>query len=140
MILRSASSWQTITADLALILFLVTAQGVGKEPIPSRQSEDRAEQVPVHAAELGVYRPATGEPVGEWLAATVTDERQVATVYIDYAPGNRGPAFAEGVRILEEAESTGVQARLIAKPGARDAVLITVSYLGVSGVGTKLDD
>ena len=32
MILRAPSSWQTITADLALILFLVTAQATVSEP------------------------------------------------------------------------------------------------------------
>lgn len=31
MILRAASGWQTATADLALILFLITAQAVREE-------------------------------------------------------------------------------------------------------------
>lgn len=137
MIVRAAAGWQTITADLALILFLVTAQFAGNDPVPPERTEHRQEAAAANSSALAVHRPATGEPVRDWLAATVTDGRQVVTISVDYAPGNRALALAEGARILEEAEAAGVPARLVATPGALDAVLVSIDYLRIGKDGTN---
>lgn len=145
MILRAASGWQTVTADLALILFLITAQAV-REPsaTPSQQETeveaetDAGEPAPVTSSALALHKPAPGESVQEWLRATVTDERQVATISIGYAPGYREEALAEGERLLAEAEAAGVAARLIAMPNSSDDILVSVDYLRPAPDGTNL--
>ena len=145
MILRAASGWQTVTADLALILFLITAQAVREPPVPSPQEEteveaeaDTEEPAPVTSSALALHKPAPGESVQEWLRATVTDERQVATISIGYAPGQREEALAEGERLLGEAEAAGVAARLIAMPNSSDDILLSFDYLRPAPDGTNL--
>ena len=145
MILRAASGWQTVTADLALILFLITAQAVREPPVPSPQEEteveaeaDTEEPAPVTSSALALHKPAPGESVQEWLRATVTDERQVATISIGYAPGQREEALAEGERLLGEAQAAGVSARRIAMPNSSDDILVSVDYLRPAPDGTNL--
>lgn len=144
MILRAASGWQTVTADLALILFLITAQAVREPPVPSQEETeveveaDTEEPAPVTSSALALHKPAPGESVQEWLRATVTDERQVATISIGYAPGQREEALVEGERLLGEAEAAGVAARLIAMPNSSDDILVSVDYLRPAPDGTNL--
>jgi hypothetical protein len=149
MILRAASGWQTVTADLALILFLITAQAVRETPGPPPEVEaeleaepeaevDVEEPAPVTSSALALHKPAPGESVHEWLLAAVTDERQVATILIGYAPGQREQALAEGERLLGEAEAAGVAARLIAMPNSSDDILVSVDYLRAAPDGTNL--
>ena len=52
MIVRAASGWQTIIADLALILFLITAQAVGKKPATQSHAEEER-QPPASSSALG---------------------------------------------------------------------------------------
>jgi hypothetical protein len=145
MILRATSGWQTVTADLALILFLITAQAVRETPAPPPVEEteiesetETEEPAPMASSALALHKPAPGESVQEWLLAAVTDERQVATISIGYTPGQRENALAEGERLLGEAEAAGVAARLIAMPNASDDILVSVDYLRTGQDGTNL--
>lgn len=138
MILRTTSGWQTITADLALILFLITAQAAvepSERPAPVA-SEKRAAAESTSA--LAVHNPARGENIADWLRDTVTDRRQVATISIEYRPGARAAALAEGDRLLEEAEGAGVEARLMVAKGAADQTVVAVDYLRSGEDGTDL--
>ncbi|MBX7481896.1 hypothetical protein [Qipengyuania qiaonensis] len=137
MIIRAASGWQTVTADLALILFLITAQAAGQKPEPqSRVDETR--QAPATSSALAVHRPAEGETVREWLLATVTDERQLATLSVSYTPGRRTEALVEAERIMAEADDAEVPMRLIAQPNTVDDLVISVDYLRTPQDGTNL--
>ncbi|WP_421992651.1 hypothetical protein [Qipengyuania sp.] len=144
MILRPTSGWQTITADLALILFLITAQAAGTNAAPAGEDETPTvvaapdAQAPVASSALALHRPVRGEEVREWLIATVTDERQVATISVGYAPHRRVEALAEGERLMAEAEAAGIAARLIAIPNRKDEVAISVDYLRMPSAGTSL--
>lgn len=144
MILRGSSGWQTITADLALILFLITAQAAGNEvstgelPMASEVGAAREAPAPVASSAMAVHRPGTGEDVRDWLIATVTDERQVATIAIAYTPERRAEALSEGERLLAVAEAAGVAARLVATPNAKAETLISVDFLRNAEDGTSL--
>jgi len=144
MILRTSSSWQTLMADLTLILFLVTAQAVATNEEPPEEKEatapntsDAEAQVPISSSALAVHRPSTGDDIGDWLATTVTDERQMATISITYAPDRRIEALIEGERLLAEAADAGVAARLIAMPDTKDETLISVDFLLKPETGTS---
>lgn len=140
MIVRAISGWQTATADLALILFLITAQAVRDEPEQATPELRQDGQVPIASSALAVHKPAPGEDVRGWLLATVTDERQVATVTVSYTPDHRDAALVEGSRLLGEAEKAGISARLVAIPDIRDDTVISVEYLRPSTHGTNLAD
>ena len=85
-----------------------------------------------------MHRPARGENISEWLAAGVSDERQVATIAIDYAPGDRNIALTEGTRLLGNADAARVTARLVLAPAARNATLVSIDYLREGEAGTDL--
>ncbi|HCS17591.1 hypothetical protein D0Y83_14780 [Qipengyuania flava] len=137
MIPRATSGWQTITADLALILFLITAQAVA-EPHEPETAPTTDTPPPDSTAALAMHRPARGENISEWLAASVSDERQVATIAIDYAPGERNIALTEGTRLLGNADAARVTARLVLAPAARNATLVSIDYLREGEAGTDL--
>ena len=88
MILRAASGWQTITADLALILFLITAQAANETPEEPAPPEPR-QSVPQGSSALALHRPKSGESTREWLLAAASDDRQGATISVGYAPTRR---------------------------------------------------
>lgn len=138
MIPRATTGWQTITADLALILFLITAQAAVD---PAERPAPVASEKPATAestSALAVHYPARGEDISEWLRDTMIDRRQVATISIEYAPGARAGAMAEGDRLLGQAETAGVGARLTVVPGAADQTVVAIDYLRSGGDGTDL--
>ncbi len=136
MISRATTGWQTITADLALILFLITAQAVTDHA--DRPAPVNNERFPTteSTSALAVHYPARGEDINDWLRDTMIDRRQVATISIEYGPGARASALAEGDRLLGQAETAGVGARLMVVPGAADQTIIAVDYLRSEGDGT----
>lgn len=144
MIVRAGSGWQTTMADLALILFLITAQAVREEGTRQAEPEKAVAatetngKAPEAEAALALHKPARGESMRGWLLATVTDQRQVATITVSYTKGQRAAALAEGGRLLDEAEAVGVAARLIAMPDARDETVIAVDFLRDGENGTNL--
>lgn len=56
MIARAGSGWQTVLADLSLILFMTTAAAVSEAPAEPRTAAP-------------VRLPALGDPVAVWRAA-----------------------------------------------------------------------
>ena len=99
MIVRAASGWQTVIADLALILFLITAQAVGKKPATQSEAEEER-QPPASSSALAVHRPKQGESVREWLIASTTDQRQMATISVGYTQEKRAEALSEAGDVL----------------------------------------
>ena len=133
MIVRAASGWQTVIADLALILFLITAQAVCKKPATQSQAEEE-KQPPASSSALAVHRPEQGESVREWLIASTTDQRQMATISVGYTQERRAEALTEAERLLAEADSEVVPARLIATPNATDNQLTRCPEASNNGV------
>ncbi|MBU1756735.1 MAG: hypothetical protein KJ703_07105 [Alphaproteobacteria bacterium] len=131
MILRLGTGWQTFTADLALILFLITAQASRDTPAAPERAEPSAATVAgANGAGLAIYRPGPGTDLGEWLETTLTDDRQGATVLIRYPAGGRDAAISGGSDLLEEIEDGGTTARLILEPGPRAESMVLVGYEG----------
>lgn len=139
MILRLGTGWQTITADLALILFLLTAQASRDTPAAPEQAEPSAATiVDTNSAGLAIYRPGPGTDLGQWLEATLTDDRQGATVFIRYPTEGREAAIRGGSDLLEEIEARGATARLVLEPGASAESMVLVGYEGEAKDGTVL--
>ena len=136
MISRATTGWQTITADLALILFLITAQAAADPAEHSSPVASERHPTAESTSALAVHYPARGEDISDWLRETMTDRRQVATISIEYGTGARAGALAEGDRLLGLAETAGVGARLMVVPGAADQTIVAVDYLRDQGDGT----
>ena len=142
MIARLGSGWQTITADLALILFLVTAQATVSGPVvsgdiaPSQASKPApsptASPTP-HAIEgsgMAVFRPGPGLDLAAWLAETRTDDRQSVTAIVRFPADGRGAAMGRAERLMGALEEAGARPRLVIEPAQEAESLVVIGYEG----------
>ena len=144
MISRGASGWQTTTADLALILFLVVSAAAADRP-PQQAAAVAPGGTPTAVAlapeatpAAAVYRPTRGTTLTQWLRAQTADHRQVATVVVTRATVGPSPVVARGLALLDEIEAAGRQGRLSVERGSADDVAVTLAYDRASGHGTAL--
>lgn len=139
MIIRTGSGWQTVMADLALILFLVTAQAYrepDREPAPATQARTppHAEQGP----QLAVFRPDEGADLKAWLVAQLTDDRQGVTVVIRTPDADLAPALLRGGALVERIAKEGIRARLIVEPSNRPDTAVVIAYDTFTMDGTQI--
>jgi hypothetical protein len=119
---KSSFGWQTSLADLSLILFMLSAAALHRQP-PAQPAAPASRPAPL-AEPLAVYEAAPGAPsLGQWLGQQAIDPRQQLTITARYgtAPGARDAALREASRLLGEAGAAGLSARLVVEPGAGPA-------------------
>lgn len=128
---RAGSGWQTSLADLSLILFMVMAGIVSRQPAkPSKPPVASAAVPPKQAARegpsqqaepLSVYIAASGAPpLDTWLRDQAIDPRQQLTITAHYSRSDsagQARALGEAERLLERAGQLGRAARLVVEPG-----------------------
>ncbi len=129
MIARAGSGWQTLLADLSLILFMVTASALSQSRDgasgPAPQASPRSEP-------LAVWRAGAGAPrLDSWLASQPRDPRQQLSIIAHY-PAETGSAgqqaaLAEASGLLADAGANGRLARLLVEPGA-DGMIASLAY------------
>lgn len=120
MIARSGSGWQTVLADLSLILFMTTAAVVAEPPAPSAPPPRAAPSLPALGEPVAVWSGAPGGPaLGDWLAQTAQDPRLRLTIVA--SPAEAAPALAL-------AASSGRPARVLIEPEASGPPLATLTY------------
>ncbi|HEX4848385.1 MAG TPA: hypothetical protein VFV30_09590 [Novosphingobium sp.] len=109
MIARAGSGWQTVLADLSLILFMVTAAAVSQQPAAA----------PARPAPAAL--PALGEPVAQWRAGP---DAPALSAWLRSSGGDprlrltilAGPDSAAAALAL--AAGAGRPARVLIEPGA----------------------
>lgn len=134
---RGSIGWQTALADLSLILFMITAAAVSRQPAGARTHEGdnkgaaTAGAAPSPQAEpLAVYVDAPGAPpLAEWLAQQRLDPRQQLTISARYdaEPGAQERAIAAAARLVQQAGKTGRAARVVIEPG-EGAARVVVAF------------
>ncbi|WP_428331786.1 hypothetical protein [Novosphingobium sp.] len=158
MIARMASTgWQTILADLSLILFMVTASalanapdgplGPAGDPLPAshpRAPGPAPKPAPiaalVHAEPIGVWRAAAGAPpLGQWLHDVARDPRLRLTITVHYPP-DAGPALrkaalAQALHLDAAAGAHAADARVVVEPGLPAGAS---AMLGYDADGTQI--
>ena len=124
MIARMGSGWQTVLADLSLILFMITAGAVS-------DAKHLPPEVPVKALAIPAAIQAMGEPVAvwsaapgmpplkDWLARTATDPRLRLTILTSSVGAQAA---------LDLAKVSGRAARVVIEPGMQGAPLATLTY------------
>lgn len=139
MIARSAIGWQTMLADLSLILFMVTASAMADPPakpkpapLPRPTPPPSPLVDPARALPLAVWREASGGVgIGPWLAGQQIDSRQQLTITLHYPPGGQARALADATRLTQEAGPHGADARIVMEPepqGAPPEVTASLAY------------
>ncbi|MFM5924014.1 MAG: hypothetical protein ACKOPG_07515 [Novosphingobium sp.] len=115
MIARMGSGWQTVLADLSLILFMVTASAVSQTPAVPGQARP---VLPALGEPAAVWRQAAGAPpLASWLAAS-PDPRLRLTIVA---------APAEAAAALKLAGAAGRPARVLVEPEA-SGIAATLTY------------
>lgn len=122
---RAGSGWQTVLADLCLILFMITASALSH----ANDGPDRPNITASQKAEpLALYRVEEGAPpLREWLEFQTPDPRQQLTILAQYRPGQQQQALAMATSLAGEAGVAGVNARILVEPGA-DGTVATLAY------------
>lgn len=130
MIARMGTGWQTLMADLSIVLFMITAAALGQNgsggnaanpPKPAQMPSQRSEPI-------AVYRPGPGMPgIGEWLSGQPRDPRQMLTIVSTYAPGKENAALDLATGLARQAGSAGQAARVVVEPGEGEATA-TLAY------------
>lgn len=121
MIVRGGSGWQTVLADLSLILFMVTASSLGEKPAPALPPP--APPVPIRplvpalGEPVALWRDALGAPpLGQWLAQSGGDARLRLTILAAPDQAARALALAAAAprpaRIVLDPGRSGVEAAL----------------------------
>lgn len=121
MIARGGSGWQTVLADLSLILFMVTASSLGEKPTlpPPLPTAPIRPQVPALGEPVALWRDVSGAPpLEQWLAQSGGDARLRLTILA--APD-------QAARALSLAASAPRPARIVLDPG-RSGVDAALTY------------
>ena len=133
MIARAGSGWQTVLADLSLILFMVTAAALSQAsdapgPVPAPAPAAAPLAASATAEPLAVYRPGPGAPpLADWLALQAVDGRQQLSIVAHYGSGGMAVALAEAARLAGQAGAAGVEARVVVEPG-EGGITATLAY------------
>ncbi|MEL6237092.1 MAG: hypothetical protein AAFQ90_00715 [Pseudomonadota bacterium] len=135
---RSATSWQLILADLALILFLITAAALsgGEQDTGAKEppADGNAALLPGAVAPAqALYRAGPGLPtLAQWLEQQPRDPRATLTIIAQYTKAGKardaGPSNGRDDRAISEAERAWADARSMAATaqalGVRTRVII----------------
>ena len=125
--------WQTLLADLSLILFMVTAAAMSaRAPPKTRLDQTLAEP-------LAVWRAGGSQTLGPWLAEQQPDHRQQLTITMHYRPGGQEAALASLQALLREAGAMGSLARVIVTPApgaSEDETVASLAYDRAPDAGT----
>lgn len=124
MIARAGSGWQTVLADLSLILFMTTAAAVRDAP-PTKEPANahpppQSASLPALAQPVAVWTAAPGAPaLPQWLAAAGTDPRLRLTILASPAAATQALALAA---------TAGRPARIVVDPDRSGAVQALLGY------------
>ncbi|MBB3359467.1 MULTISPECIES: hypothetical protein [unclassified Novosphingobium] len=140
------TGWQTILADLALILFMIcasalsVAEGPAPPAIRAQAAPLRAPPPPpavqpvapsLQAEPVGVWRDGPGAPpLAQWLAEQAADPRLRLSIVVRYAagPGGREAALDQAASLARSAGQRAASARLVVEPGALPGASVTLGY------------
>lgn len=126
MIVRVGGGWQTILADLALILFMVSIAAAGGS---GKERPATAPAAILHAEPAAIFRSAEGGPtLGQWLAGQAPDPRQRLTVMAYYSDGQGATASAAALALAREAGISGRPARIMLEPGEADDLYAVLAF------------
>lgn len=134
---RSPVGWQTMLADLSLILFMVTAAAMADVPdhkAPARPAAPTP-AAPAISQPLAIWRPAPGGPeLAQWLAQQQADHRQLLSITLRYPPAAQGEALRLAEQLAASAGGPGARARIVIEPVTSAAGVEAVAALAYDKV------
>ena len=129
----SRTGWQTTLADLALILFMVTAAALAEQPEadPVVLGDEGVSAPPAQGEPLAIYRAAPqAPPLEEWLANQPQDGRQNLTIIARHRPGEAATAAQRALALDRAAAAAGRSARIVLEPSETDDLIAMLDFDG----------
>lgn len=125
-----AMPWQTILADLALILFMMTAAALANAPDAPLLPNAVPPPAPSAQGEpVGVWREGPGMPrLAEWLAQQARDPRLRVSILMRHRAGQEHAALTHAQALVAEAGAHAASARIVVEPGREDAASVVLAY------------
>jgi len=128
----TGGGWQTVIADLALILFMVSvsAMGDGEAADKAQQQAEALENpLPAQGEPIGIYRAGAGAPpIAEWLDQLQPDPRQRLTIMARYTEGGSDEAARAALDLSRQAGDRAGRARILIEPGETPELLAVLAY------------
>jgi len=120
MIFHSSSSrWQTVIADLSLILFLVAASALEEDNSAAGGGDP--------GISLTIWSDVAGAmPLPHWLSEQAPDDGQRLAITVTYRPGQLDNALSTASRIGTQAGLTAADARIVIMEGQADSVEVRI--------------
>jgi hypothetical protein len=151
---RGSNGWQLILADLALLLFLVSAsvlttqeqtgqertgleqsaqERAAQERAARREQEGEAQAPGGEGIALAVYRSGPDLPPGspgldQWLALQQPDPRATLTITATHAAGDETRAWREARSLAQSAQAQGVRVRVMIRAGKTTGIAASLTY------------
>jgi hypothetical protein len=126
--------WQTTLADLALILFMVTAAAMAEKPDEARKAPEpvvAGAPVPAAGEPLAIYRVApNAPPLSEWLANQPRDDRQNLTIVARHRVGDTAEATRKALALAREAAAAGRNPRIVIEPAPSGDLIAVLDFDG----------
>ncbi len=129
MIATPRTGWQTLVADLSIILFMVTAGALSRSATPPAPPAARhltpppsmatlAPSLPSEGEALAVYREVSGGPtLATWLGGQRIDPRQQLTIVLRYHAGDEALVPSRFATLFRATAKARVRTRIMAQPG-----------------------
>ena len=135
--------WQIILADLALILFMITAAALANAP-EGPQSPFKPSPAPkpapppktvqqiapsLRGEPVAVWTDSAGAPpLAGWLASEARDARLRPTIIVRFVKGHQAAAFARAEALSGEAGLRATDARIVVEAGPADGAIVALAY------------
>ena len=126
-----AGGWQTVLADLSLILFMVCASALSTAPARSGPAELPNPPQSSPPGPLAIYRADPGTPpLDRWLRDQTPDPRQRLTIVATYAGEGRAAAAEQADSLARVSEAAGFDPRVIIEPGTAGLATVGLAFEG----------
>lgn len=115
-------------ADLALILFIVTASYAAHDPVQGEEMVATSNTVGMEPVAQAIYQSGPEAPPLEiWLREQQLGAGATMQIIVNYQPGRYSDAIAKSERLMADALDAGLQPEVLIKAGKSEAMLV-MSY------------
>lgn len=122
---QSGQSWHIAFADIALILFLLTATALAREEDLARQG------VPASGTASAIFDArARDEDFAQWLSENVSDDRQKVTITLHHSGSLEASQFRRAATLADMAAARNIPHRIVIEPADKDRLLAVLAFDG----------
>lgn len=122
---QPGQSWHIAFADIALILFLLTATALARQEDLARQG------IPASGTASAIFDASKrDEDFVGWLSENVTDSRQTVTITLHHSGSLSASQFHEAAALANKAAAHNIPYRIVIERADKDRLLAVLAFDG----------